>query len=63
VRDEGAGFDPDAVPDPRRDDRVLLHHGRGLLLMRELVDRVIFRRGGREVVLVFRWPAAGEPRR
>ena len=52
VRDEGPGFDPRRVPDPRRADRLQLAHGRGLLLMRELMDKVEFRRGGTEVVLL-----------
>ena len=51
VRDEGQGFDPDKVPDPRAADRRQLTHGRGLLLMRELMDRVEYRKGGREVLL------------
>ena len=51
VRDEGAGFDPSEVPDPRTADRLFLHHGRGLLLMRGLMDRIEHRLGGREVVL------------
>jgi len=51
VRDQGDGFDPRSVPDPREADRKHLAHGRGLLLMRELTDRLQFRRGGREVVL------------
>ena len=51
VRDEGEGFDPSDVPDPRSADRMHLTHGRGLLLMRELMDRLEYRRGGREVVL------------
>jgi len=51
VRDEGPGFDPEQVPDPREADRMHLHHGRGLLLMRELMDHVEYRRGGREVLL------------
>jgi len=51
VRDEGGGFDPAKVPDPRSDDRKLLHHGRGLFLMRELLDHLTYRKGGREVVL------------
>ncbi len=51
VRDEGAGFDPDRVPDPRSANRKYLSHGRGLLLMRELTDWIVFRRGGSEVVL------------
>lgn len=49
IRDEGHGFDPEGVPDPRRSERLHLHHGRGLLLMRELMDRVEHRKGGREV--------------
>jgi serine/threonine-protein kinase RsbW len=51
VRDQGAGFDPDQIPDPREQERLFLHHGRGLLLMRALMDRVEHRLGGREVVL------------
>lgn len=51
VRDEGAGFDPGEVPDPRDADRMHLHHGRGLLLMRELMDHVEYRRNGREVLI------------
>lgn len=51
IRDEGPGFDPAKVPDPRADDRKHLHHGRGLLLMRELMDFVEYRREGREVLL------------
>lgn len=51
VRDQGCGFDPDSVPDPRAADRKHLEHGRGLLLMRELTDGLEFRRGGCEVVL------------
>ena len=51
VRDQGAGFDPDTVPDPRDAERMYLEHGRGLLLMRELMDRMDHRRGGREVLL------------
>jgi serine/threonine-protein kinase RsbW len=51
VRDQGPGFDPQSVPDPRAADRVHLAHGRGLLLMRELMDRLEYRRGGTEVVL------------
>ena len=50
VRDQGPGFEPEKVPDPRAADRMALDHGRGLLLMRELTDAIAFRRGGREVV-------------
>lgn len=58
VRDEGPGFDPDEVPDPREGDRRLLSHGRGLFLMRELLDHLAYRKGGREVILYKRCPQA-----
>jgi len=51
IRDEGSGFDPDEVPDPRGEDRLLLHHGRGIFLMQQLVDEVEYRRGGTELLL------------
>ena len=51
VRDEGPGFDPAKVPDPRHADRIHLTHGRGIFLMRELMDHIEHRKGGREVVL------------
>ena len=51
VRDEGRGFDPAKVPDPRREDRIQLTHGRGIFLMRELMDHIEHRKGGREIVL------------
>jgi serine/threonine-protein kinase RsbW len=51
IRDEGKGFDPDDVPDPRNAERIHLHHGRGVFMMRELMDQVMHRKGGREVVL------------
>lgn len=51
VRDEGPGFDPNGVPDPTEGDRLELTHGRGVFLMRELMDEVEFRKDGREVVL------------
>jgi len=55
VRDEGAGFEPDEIPDPRGNDRVQLDHGRGLFLMRALMDQVEYRRRGCEVLLFKRW--------
>jgi len=55
VRDDGAGFEPNEIPDPRGTDRVQLDHGRGLFLMRALMDQVVFRRSGCEVLLFKRW--------
>jgi serine/threonine-protein kinase RsbW len=46
VRDEGEGFDSRVVPDPTEPQRRLLTHGRGLHLMRALMDEVWFEENG-----------------
>ena len=55
IRDQGEGFDPGEIPDPRGADRLFLHHGRGIFLMRELMDHVEHRDEGREVLLYKAW--------
>jgi serine/threonine-protein kinase RsbW len=42
VQDEGLGFDSDAVPDPTAPENRLLTHGRGIYLMKTLMDEVRF---------------------
>jgi len=42
VDDYGTGFDPKKVDDPTYDSTLLNPHGRGLYLMRELMDEVAF---------------------
>lgn len=54
VADEGDGFDPDAVPDPRQPGRVGLSRGRGLFLLRSLMDEVSYNEVGNAVTLVLR---------
>ena len=49
IRDQGAGFDPDAVPDPTRPENLEAEHGRGILMMRTFMDEVRFEKGGTEV--------------
>lgn len=51
ISDEGRGFDQDAVADPTAPDNLLLGHGRGILLMRALMDDVRFERNGTVVHL------------
>ena len=46
VRDEGPGFRSDAVPDPTAPENRLSTHGRGIYLMRMLMDEVSFVNGG-----------------
>jgi serine/threonine-protein kinase RsbW len=51
VRDEGEGFDSRAVPDPTEPQRLHLTHGRGLYLMRTLMDEVWFEENGTVVLI------------
>jgi serine/threonine-protein kinase RsbW len=43
IKDEGGGFDPEGVPDPLAAENLLKPTGRGIFLMRRLVDAVDFR--------------------
>lgn len=54
IADPGAGFDPARVGDPMSEEGLRRGSGRGLLLMRELVDRVDYRQGGSVVLLTVR---------
>ena len=49
VRDQGQGFDPNAVPNPLAVENLDAEHGRGIHLMKLAMDEVSFRRGGTEV--------------
>ena len=46
VRDEGRGFDSDAVLDPTFRENRLFTHGRGIYLMKTLMDELSFEEGG-----------------
>jgi serine/threonine-protein kinase RsbW len=49
VRDPGPGFDPALVPSPICGDNVHSEHGRGVFLIRRLMDEVRYERGGTEI--------------
>lgn len=59
VRDPGRGFDPNCVPCPTDEQRLLEQHGRGIELMRRLMDEVYFMRGGTEVHMIKHRPPSG----
>lgn len=42
VQDNGTGFNPSDIPDPREGDNILRTHGRGVFLIKELASRVEF---------------------
>jgi serine/threonine-protein kinase RsbW len=58
VQDEGQGFDSNAVPDPTTPENRLAKHGRGIYLMKTLMDEIRFEQGG-AVVYMRRKPNAG----
>jgi serine/threonine-protein kinase RsbW len=44
IRDQGRGFHPEGVQNPLRKENLLKESGRGIFLMRTLMDRVEFER-------------------
>lgn len=49
VKDQGEGFNPEAVSDPTSQQAICKPSGRGLLLIRKLMDTVIFEDGGSRI--------------
>ncbi len=54
ITDEGPGFDPSAMADPRLPQNLEKPSGRGLLLMQTFMDEVRFNDRGNEVTLIKR---------
>jgi serine/threonine-protein kinase RsbW len=51
IRDEGLGFDSGDVPDPTAPENIKSSHGRGIYLMKTLMDELRFERGGTVVYM------------
>jgi len=53
VKDEGNGFDPAQLRDPRDPENIWRENGRGIFLVRHLVDDVQFKpsSGGMEIII------------
>ena len=62
VKDEGQGFDSNAVPDPTAPGAIESSHGRGIYLMKALMDEVHFEDAG-AVVHMRKKLGDTEPRR
>ncbi|MBC8278941.1 MAG: ATP-binding protein [FCB group bacterium] len=54
VIDEGDGFDPDKMPDPTTPENILLEQGRGVFIIKHLMDYTEFKkvRGGMQITMV-----------
>ncbi len=62
IADEGKGLDPSKLPDPREPENLLLGTGRGIFLIRSMMDEVNFRQlnPGTELTLVKHLAPSGE---
>ena len=54
VVDDGHGFDPERLPDPTHPDNLERDYGRGLFVIRHLVDDVAFNEKGNGICLTLR---------
>lgn len=56
VEDRGRGFDPRQVPDPLKKENLLKESGRGVFLMRSMMDKIEFRLNerGTTIVMIFK---------
>ncbi|MBI5215604.1 MAG: ATP-binding protein [Ignavibacteriae bacterium] len=56
IHDEGPGFNPEELPDPLAQENLFREHGRGVFLMRSMMDSVSFERNdeGSDVVMTLR---------
>jgi serine/threonine-protein kinase RsbW len=54
VTDEGKGFDPDKVPDPLSSDNLLKTSGRGVYLIRQYADEVVYSDRGNELTFTIK---------
>jgi len=63
VRDEGRGFDCNAIPNPTFRENLLFTYGRGIYLMKMLMDEISFEEGGAVVMMLKKSNANSAERR
>ena len=51
ITDPGPGFHPEEVADPKGIDNIFADHGRGVYLIRQLMDEVHFELGGTQITM------------
>ena len=52
ITDQGPGFDPKKIPDPRQDDLLEVPGGRGVLLISEVMSEVSYNDLGNQITMV-----------
>ncbi|HBE68048.1 MAG TPA: ATP-binding protein [Planctomycetaceae bacterium] len=58
--DEGEGFDPEDLPDPRDDENLHCTNGRGVMLIKEMMSEVKYSERGNQVEMWKRRSASSE---
>ena len=51
VEDKGGGFDYNGIPDPTKEDNLLKSKGRGIFLIRHLMDNVEYNEKGNRIIM------------
>ncbi len=54
ITDEGAGFDPCAIPDPTLPENIYRSGGRGVFIIHQLTDYVSFKDEGKTIEMVYK---------
>ena len=52
ILDQGCGFCPESLPDPTEDENVDCPHGRGVMLIKQMMDRVDYNACGNQVSML-----------
>jgi len=63
IRDPGPGFDPASIPSPIVGQNLFATGGRGIYLINQLMDEVRFEKGGTEIHMRMKPPAASSASR
>ena len=53
IKDEGEGFDFKNIPDPTLPENIEKENGRGVFLIKNLADEVMFDKNGSEIIFKF----------
>ncbi|KJJ84112.1 anti-sigma regulatory factor, serine/threonine protein kinase [Candidatus Omnitrophus magneticus] len=51
VEDQGEGYDPSLVPDPTLEENLLKESGRGVYMIKHLMDNVSYEKQGRKIIM------------
>ena len=56
IEDQGEGFSDTALTDPTAVENIKYEHGRGIYILRQLADHLVFKDEGRKIFIQFTLP-------